>query len=215
MVEQKYNEIVMLVHPLFHIDFDPIAGKTDEQRLKDVKFGSQSALKATLGVYGQVFQRYAENPNALLVVVEPNFAVWKRKRGPEFVERMTEIYKALMKRFEIFFSNHPNFKARFVVTNYDPSFNPNEFLPEEQIRKLDDIIKITSFGEFYGACTHAWADYFKTKLRDYNVNVATIDVIKDVSVSIIRKTELAKRLKLAGKKDLAKFRSRIRRTLVA
>ncbi|MFA5745535.1 MAG: hypothetical protein WCX82_02460 [archaeon] len=172
---EKYNEIVMVVHPLYNLLLSNIpkevvvASKTQMSSeeilkytnliLKDKK--NKFKLKQTLQAYGEKILELSKKPNTLVVLYCP---VPKNSAA-----RL--VFDKIAGRF-IEFCNIA-LKKRFIPMGYIPE---QEFSPQIY-KKLSKNLKVVAFGDYAQKCRNEWLDYVSLNLdrRGYKVNSEVID----------------------------------------
>ncbi|GEM_PF-7089487 len=215
MVEAKFDEIVMLVHPLYDefisalnpIDIDLIALgdrtknflKPDELKLYKLKKAELLArIKVKFGVYGETLLKYKNKPNSLIVLFEPihrtNSMVNWRARN------IQEVYDNYSKRFYDFCEK--NFKGRFLVSSFangygkltDNLFSQNGDVDQKYFNKLNKKVKIVGFGEFIfeseDGCVNDLAKKVKIRLEEKDHIVISKDILANKSLGYYTKDQL-------------------------
>jgi len=195
MPTQKYNEIVMLVHPLYdefrigYFDFKLIANgnksyddlsPSKQERYKLQKARFEARIKIKLGIYGETLLKYKNKPNTVILMFEPHQRGW----GSFGIE---ELYDKYMVKFKEFCKK--NFNQRFVISIYDDNkinptnlFSENKIIDKKYMGNLSKEINLVAFGEYSNLCVFAWANKVKDKLESERYIVASKKILFDKSL---------------------------------
>jgi len=200
MVEQKFDEIVMLVHPLWSefksggFDLELLAkGSKDLKLLNEIelnRFRLQKRLfdarvKIKFGVYGETLLRYKNKPSTVIVLFDLDSLVFLNKD-------VKNIYFKSLKRFTNFCTRE--FKDRFVISKLNDLnksakhkniFSDNEKLNKKYMEKLSKNIKLVSFGEVTTGsigCIPQWTRMVANKLTDAKYKIVSKNTIAESSL---------------------------------
>lgn len=174
---QKYNEIIVLVHPLYDLinseyvksgEFlltkDEILESRGRYKMEDrEKFNYQ--LKQSLQAYGEEIIKQAKNKNAFLILYVPKhtliYAEYQRYRE----RQASKLPKKLLKRFIDFCKTQ--FKGRCVISYKDTSKldQPSSYkinLPKRFEKKLS----LKFFGEYGDQCIDCARKFLSYDLKN-------------------------------------------------
>lgn len=190
---QKYNEIVLLVHPLYdvffksdvkHLNYE-IIDQLNNPKNKDRKKKIEQ-IKKTLAIYGRELKKYEKKPNTLFVLINPSLLreadILNNKyknvdlgKVHSLVEKIFVEYKKKIHRFNLF--GFKTLKNRFQTTNFDPEYGKKEFLPRSVLKNIDKEVSIVSFGEYIGrknknGCVNVWTKFAINHLKKEKINVS-------------------------------------------
>lgn len=186
----KYNEIVLLVHPLHNVLYEfvekydnPENPLSPEELIiklkKDKRFNVQ--IKKSLAAYGKKLLEYKDKPNAVLILIEIL---------PTKPLRHTNewIYKVMLDRFTKFGKKHLN--ERFIITANNPIFDEidsrlkERIVPKSILKRLEPKISVSSFGEYADKtnCVRTWTSYLLSELRKKKISIDKVDIIKEISL---------------------------------
>jgi len=162
MPEQKYKQLVLLVHPLYDVFF-PKGGYIscfhennsqfkkainkekfiDELYFKTVK-EKDKQIKTSLKIYGEQLKNYVTKPGTFIVFVHPV--------DSHFTEVDELIYNKLMAKFLKYWKS--NFKDRFFTAIVSKSYTKKVGVKgfKDLISKFNKNVNIVAFGVYGDAC---------------------------------------------------------------
>ncbi|MFA5746315.1 MAG: hypothetical protein WCX82_00350 [archaeon] len=175
----KYNEIYLLVHPLFHYTHGGYS-YCDLTRIS-----TQLSIKRILNQYGQILQKMKNNPKAIYVVVTPGFdinGVKNEQKIPVYTLKEKNNNLQLLRRFFNF--GETELGDRFIVTNFDSTTEGMKKLFERKMyAKFDKQVKLKYFGEYQDACVESWSSYVSRELNERKIKT-TKDLLVDSTLAL-------------------------------
>jgi len=166
-MEQKFNEIVLLVHPLYdllclkiriheHIRENPEITPEEireiiRKKLKNAKI--KHNYNQTLKEYKEQIQKYKNKPNTLVILYFSTINYGMHKVAIDY----------LIQDFVTFCNK--TLKGRFIISYRR---NTADLLLDLPIKKLSNHIKLFSFGEYRDVCVTDWLNKMTTRLEETN-----------------------------------------------
>jgi len=176
MASGKYNEMVVLVHPLYDLlmvksgvpkeirtDHEltdaEVINKLTEQYLNNLLKNEKNRfqLKHTLQAYGEEILKYKNKPETIVVIflpVSPHSKV------------MNSLFNAIGGRFIQFCKD--TLENRLFIEK-----NLNTFYSRKIIKKLNKNLTLRTFGEYKDICVKEYTESLETYLIGYDINVKT------------------------------------------
>ncbi len=157
---KQYNQIKLLVHPLFNPLYDYIMKKISKEECLKI-------VKINLAQYGKAVLESARNPNTLFILVDPYLEddlKPKSKVSKEQIAELKSIYDKLIKRFKEF--AREQLGDSFVDTNFLPQYQ-EEYLPERIYSKLGKQVDLEVFGEDGDVCVNHWSEGFLKPILEH------------------------------------------------
>lgn len=164
---QKYNQIVVLVHPLWDLLQKSlvITGNYNKPRsdltISELKerdaFDFQ--LKHSLQAYGEEIIKHSKDPNTFFIMYLPESISLSQTKSDAARDR-------LLKRFSVFCKKQ--FKGRNIIT-FSPNFEID--FPESLKKRLNRELRLIVFGEYGNACVNGATAVLKKSLKKSNHEV--------------------------------------------
>jgi hypothetical protein len=177
-MDKKYNEVVLLVHPLYRLLRNIKRYQYINNNLKGIKkitakisqklkgsFNRQ--YNNSISVYKKAVIETKKNKNSLFVVFEPKI--------PGFENSINqELYDIYIKNFYEF--SKKALGNRFLSVSYDPLKNNFDVFDNRIYENLDKKIKIRAFGEYADkkrneGCVIEWTNLFKEELKKRKITL--------------------------------------------
>ncbi|MFA5746113.1 MAG: hypothetical protein WCX82_03970 [archaeon] len=186
----KYNEVVVLVHPLYDLlksDFAKRALKFKLNKSLPKEYSIEYLilhneakafnyqLKHTLQAYGEEIKKYVNKPKTLVVMYPPhpsNLETYFKEQDSgdtrEDLARRKKQFEALAGKFVNF--SKTQLKERFVIDNISKASDIPRF-PDTLVSNLDKNISLKLFGEYGDYCVIRWKTNLAADLEKKGFNV--------------------------------------------
>lgn len=187
---EKYNEIVVLVHPLWDLlkkqpvtdgYYNKPKSELSKRELKERElFDFQ--LKHTLQAYGEEILKHSKNPNTFFIMYLPKTA--------QLLDSETLIAREkILKKFVSFCEE--NFKGRNIISS---SSNFEIDLPRSLKKNFNKELKLVLFGEYGTACVNGanavLKEYFERNNHEVNSRIITDKTLFWVHDPLLKKGKL-------------------------
>ena len=168
---EKYNKLIVLVHPLYYYFSFMSPFKLYPEKINKQ---AEIILKQSLFEYSKQLMKLAKkDPKVFFCLVKPNYQN----------ERRNVVYDETIKSFEDFATKQLG--ERFVVSRLGESLDKKnrDFLPEKYYSRFQSKIDMIGFGEYKEHCVKDWCrDYIPKELNAKGIQARLTDILCQASV---------------------------------
>jgi len=194
-MDKRYNEIVLLVHPLYDATFTSFDVSITKKHIeaisnpntknKQLRKELLSQIKKTLGIYGDFLNKFVNKKETGIIFYSPRDDLEVSTKEKKIIKQSMDVYTKVLTPF----LNHYTalFNERLYISDYHSLFPhiTKPIISKEMSANLDKEINLIMLGEYYNSrkgdqgCVYNLKQNFIKYLESNNTQIKKISLIKE------------------------------------